>query len=168
MLSGHLVQMYVPGRSLPCCYKCKKKKKWHSNVLSSFISEDLPLFDKGRLPRRPPMIRDPQSEPSASDISRDDKSFFKNLFGFDFWKPKSWFIYSHFPVICMYWRCHICDHFVLLLDIHIWLRWIFNCDPEPNQKFNSFMEYGPEVVKLFSCSTQLSMKFLKAHNYENI
>lgn len=60
-----------------------------SESIQNMDEKDLPLFDKGRLPRRPPMIRDPQSEPSASDISRDDKSFFKNLFGFDFWKPKS-------------------------------------------------------------------------------
>ena len=26
---------------------------------------------------------------------------------------------------------------------------------------------GPEIIKLFSCSTQLSMKILNAHKYKN-
>ena len=30
------------------------------------------------------------------------------------------------------------------------------------------MSPGPDVIKLFSCSTQLSTKFLKAHKYKNV
>ena len=61
----------------------------HNVYVLMSISEDLPSFTDGWTKGRQPMLEPPtSSEPTVPGLSQDDKNFFKNLFGFDFWKSK--------------------------------------------------------------------------------
>lgn len=59
-----------------------------SETFQNMDEKDLPAFNEGWSQGRQPMINSPPSEPSVPGLSQDDKNFFKNLFGFDFWKSK--------------------------------------------------------------------------------